>query len=76
MKKVKRAWVSHQKNAVTGRETYTLNIWNNEEWHWEPQSRTNFVADADDPKGPKDYIHFSMLIDVIRLAREGYEVDI
>ncbi len=72
----KKARVRWEKNEATGEEQYFLETWNWDEGRWEVQNQSGFVADADSLGGPKDFIHYSLLVDAIILVNQGYEIDI
>lgn len=69
-------WDKVEQPDGTFEERYILERWNEDEGCWEAENRSWFVADADNPKGPKDFIHYTLLIDVINMVNDGYEIDI
>lgn len=69
-------WDKVKQPDGTFEERYILEKWNEDEGIWEAENRSWFVADADSPNGPKDFIHYTLLIDVINMVNDGYEIDI
>lgn len=76
MKKTKRAWVRYDMDEKTKVETYTLLFWSDADAGWREEMKTRFVADAKHPDGPTDFIHYSLLLRVIELVNDGWEVEI
>lgn len=72
----KMARVHYIKDDTIDREYYALEIWDNDTGRWEEELRTRFVADANHPGSPTDFIHYTLLIRVIQLANDGYDIDI
>lgn len=75
-KEKKMARVRYEKDEKTGREKYHLEIWDNEWGEWTEMVASRFVADGEHPGSPTDFIHYSLLLEVINLVQHGYEIDI
>lgn len=72
----KMARVRYKRADAIDREYYCLDIWSNADGRWEEEMCTRFVADAEHPGSPRDFIHYALLIRVIQLVNDGYDIDI
>ena len=72
----KMARVRYFKDDAIDREYYALEIWSDADGQWEEEMRTRFVADANHPGTATDFIHYTLLIRVIQLVNDGYDIDI
>ena len=72
----KMARVRYDDGKESGTEKYVLEIWSEADGCWNEIKASRFVADAKHPEAGAEFIYYTLLQEVIHLARGGYEVDI
>lgn len=75
-KQPKKARVRYDSGKESGQEKYVLEIWSEADGDWSEVMTTRFVADAKHPEAGEEFIHYSILINVIELVTNGYQIDI
>ena len=77
MAKAKRtARVRYDDGKQSGTERYILETYNYDIGKWEEIKTTDFVTAVEHPSTEKEYIHYSMLTEVIWLFSQEYSVEI
>lgn len=76
MAKGKKAWVRYDDGAKSGEEKYELLLWDEKNKEWGLDLATRFVADAEHPDAGKQFVHYSLITEVLYLIGRGYSVEI
>ena len=72
----KKAWVRYDGSVENGTDRYTLLVWSDEDCEWQEDMTVPFVADAKRPEAGRLFVHYSLVVRIIELAGQGYEIDI
>lgn len=75
-KRVKKARVRYDNGKESGQEKYILEIWDNETGSWGTMMATRFVTDYKHPETGDEFVHYTLVTNIIQLVNQGYEVDI
>ena len=75
-KRIKKARVRYDSGKESGQEKYILEIWDNESGSWKMSMSTRFVADAKHPETGDEFVHYTLVTNIIWLVNNGYEMEI
>ena len=70
----KKAWVRYDDGKESGEEKYELLLWEDGEWTTSMAAR--FVADAERPDAGRYFVSYQLVLEICRLSRLGYTIDI
>ena len=75
-KREKKARVRYDNGAESGREEYALEIWDADTGSWGLVMSTRFVADAKHPETGDEFVHYTLVTQIIDLVNRGYSIEI
>ena len=72
----KMARVRYDDGKESGTEQYIIEIWDKDTGSWGFDRASRFVADAKHPEAGADFVHYSLITELVKLANLGYSLEV
>lgn len=72
----KKAWVRYDDGKQSGTEQYILQIYDWNTGEWETSRSFPFCTSQEFPNDGKNYLHYDLVKEIVRLSNLGYHIDL